>query len=150
MPKARPSRLVPLAVVAIVAASLALASFPAMAPNDPLYPPDMCAPSQTCPCSGGTCSGPTGQWNLLSTNDDVPATTGASGISADLAWQVTTGRPDTIIGVLDSGGDYDHEDLRNKVWLNCGELPARPRSRRTGRRSPEAPLVAATPPRSTT
>src|SRR5437879_10091337 len=45
-------------------------------------------------------------------------------MSAVLSLQVTTRRPETIIGVLDSGVDYDHEDLRNKVWLNCGELPA--------------------------
>src|SRR5438445_11432 len=117
MQNARPSRFVLFAVIALVAGSLALASFPTTPPNDPLYAPATCPPSTSC-------NGPTGQWNLLSTNDGVPATTGASGISADLAWQVTTGRPDTIIGVLDSGVDYDHEDLRKKVWLNCGELPA--------------------------
>ena len=117
MQNARPSRIVLFAVVALVATGLALASFPTTPPNDPLYAPATCPPMTTC-------NGPTGQWNLLSTNDNVPTTTGASGISADLAWQVTTGRPDTIIGVLDSGVDYDHEDLRNKVWLNCGELPA--------------------------
>src|SRR5256712_9803914 len=117
MQNARPSRIVLFAVVALVVTSLALASFPTTPPNDPLYAPATCPPMTTC-------NGPTGQWNLLSTTDNVPTTTGASGISADLAWQVTTGRPDTIIGVLDSGVDYDHEDLRNKVWLNCGELPA--------------------------
>src|SRR3989442_1128992 len=74
MQNARPSRFVLFAVIALVACTLPLASFPTTPPNDPLYPPDMCAPSQTCPCSGATCSGPTGQWNLLSTNDDVPAT----------------------------------------------------------------------------
>ena len=113
----KPWRAVTLAVGVIVAGGLALASFPTTPPNDPLYAPAMCPPATSC-------NGPTGQWNLLSTNDNVPTTTGASGISADLAWQVTTGRPDTIIAVLDSGVDYDHEDLRHKIWLNCGELPA--------------------------
>jgi len=106
-----------LAVVAVAAIWVLAASFPMMPPNDPDYAPDTCPPMSTC-------SGPTGQWNLLSFNDNVPTTTGASGISADLAWPVTTGRPDTIIAVLDSGVDYDHEDLRHKIWLNCGELPA--------------------------
>src|SRR5437763_13236142 len=117
MPIARPRRKLPLVVAALAVAGVALAVFPTTPPNDPLYAPATCQPMTTC-------NGPTGQWNLLSTNDNVATTTGASGISADLAWQVTTGRPDTIIGVLDSGVDYDHEDLRNKVWLNCGELPA--------------------------
>ncbi len=108
-------KIVSLATLAVVAAALA-ATFPMMPPNDPLYAPAQCPPATSC-------NGPTGQWNLLSTNDNVPTTTGASGISADLAWQVTTGRPDTIIAVLDSGVDYDHEDLRHKIWLNRGELP---------------------------
>src|SRR5947199_6959643 len=103
-------------VAFLVAASRALAAFPKQPPNDPLYAPAMCPPMSSC-------TGPTGQWNLLSYNDNVPTTVGASGISADLAWQVTTGRHDTIIAVLDSGVNYDHEDLRNKIWLNRGELP---------------------------
>src|ERR1051325_6004293 len=115
MPHTRPSRLT-LTFLALVAATLALAAFPMMAPDDPLYAPDTCPPATTC-------NGPTGQWNLLSTNDNVPFTTGASGISADLAWQVTSGRSDTVIAILDSGVNYDHEDLRNKIWLNRGELP---------------------------
>src|SRR5919204_2286908 len=44
------------------------------------------------------------------------------------AWQVTTGRPDVAIAVLDSGlkwNDLDAMvDLRHKVRLNTGELPA--------------------------
>jgi subtilisin family serine protease len=70
-----------------------------------------------------TCAGVTGQWNLLSYAPNIPPTPHASGISADLAWQVTTGRPDTLVAILDSGVNYDHEDLRNKIWLNRGELP---------------------------
>src|SRR5438876_1820250 len=105
-----------LAVVALAAIWVLAASFPMMPPNDPSYAPDTCPPMSTC-------NGPTGQWNLVSFNDNVPATTGASGISADLAWQVTTGRPDTVVAILDSGVNYDHEDLRNKIWLNRGELP---------------------------
>src|SRR2546428_2854329 len=116
MQNARPSRIVLFAVVALVVTSLALASFPTTPPNDPLYAPATCPPMTTC-------NGPTGQWNLLSSNDNVPTTTGASGVSADLAWQVTPGRPDVVVAILDSGVNYDHEDLRNKIWLNRGELP---------------------------
>jgi len=80
-------------VIALGAASLALASFPATAPTDPLHAPAQCPPMSSC-------NGPTAQWNLLSFNDNVPTTTGASGISTDLAWQVTTGRSDITIAVL--------------------------------------------------
>src|SRR5256884_2772291 len=104
--------------LALLAASArrTAASFPEMAPNDPRYAADICPPANDC-------FGPTGQWNLLGFNDDVPTTSAASGISADLAWRVTTGGPDAVIAILDSGVDYDHEDLRDKIWLNRGELP---------------------------
>ena len=95
----------------------ALAQFPATPPDDPRFAPATCPPA-------ASCAGVSGQWNLLSYAPDVPPAPHASGISADLAWQVTTGRADAVIAVLDSGVQYDHEDLRTKVWLNRGELPA--------------------------
>jgi hypothetical protein len=52
---------------------------------------------------------------------------GVMGPTVDKAWDVTTGRPDIHIAVLDSGIDwsdsgYMHE-LRDKVALNWAELP---------------------------
>ena len=44
------------------------------------------------------------------------------------AWEVSTGRPDVLIDVLDSGIEWNSlsamTDLRDKVHLNQGELPA--------------------------
>src|SRR4051812_49226199 len=56
-------------------------------------------------------------------------TTGCkSGDPVHTAWQVTTGRPDVTIAVLDSGIKWNDQgamtDLRFKVRLNKGELPA--------------------------
>lgn len=52
---------------------------------------------------------------------------GVTGMSVDLAWQVSTGRPDVTIAVLDSGirwNDADAmADLARKVRINRGELP---------------------------
>ena len=50
---------------------------------------------------------------------------GVKGVSVDLAWQVTTGRPDVLIAVLDSGIEWQNPqpDLVNKFHLNRGELP---------------------------
>jgi Subtilase family len=50
---------------------------------------------------------------------------GVKGASVDRAWQVTTGRPDVLIAVLDSGIRWQDPlpDLVNKVFLNRGELP---------------------------
>src|SRR5262245_46967441 len=71
------------------------------------------------------CENPAGQWNLLSYwFNNAPDPGHPSGISADLAWQITTGRRDTVIAVLDSGVNYDRDDLANQIWLSCGELPA--------------------------
>lgn len=38
-----------------------------------------------------------------------------SKIGADLAWKVTTGKPEVIVAVLDTGIEMTHPDLRNKV-----------------------------------
>ena len=50
---------------------------------------------------------------------------GVRGSSTNLAWEVTTGRPDTVIAVTDSGirWDEDRPALVNKYFLNKGELP---------------------------
>jgi hypothetical protein len=50
---------------------------------------------------------------------------GVKGAATNRAWEVTTGRPDTIIAVTDSGirWDENHPELVNKFWLNRGELP---------------------------
>lgn len=55
--------------------------------------------------------------------------TGQSGgvIGADIsaldAWQVTTGSRDIIIGVIDTGMDYNHPDLIDNRWENDGSYP---------------------------
>lgn len=50
---------------------------------------------------------------------------GVKGSSTNRAWEITTGRPDTVIAVTDSGirWDEDRANLVNKFWLNRGELP---------------------------
>ncbi|MDQ3876972.1 MAG: S8 family serine peptidase, partial [Actinomycetota bacterium] len=70
---------------------------------------------------------------------DVPGHCGIEGNSVNLAWQTTTGRPDTVVGELDSGirwdgrysisGQKDPDEIdeirsfRKKIALNRGELP---------------------------
>jgi len=101
---------------AVVTLAMAVLAFPPAPPNDPNYAP---AP---CPLDP-SCTTPTGQWNLFSFTPNFPPTPHASGISADLAWDLGLGRPDTVVAILDSGVNYDHADLRTKIWLNRGELP---------------------------
>src|SRR4051812_5561294 len=58
---------------------------------------------------------------------DVYATDPFSGAPVHTAFNVTTGRPDVTIAVLDSGIEWNDAgamaDLRHKVRLNTGELP---------------------------
>jgi hypothetical protein len=48
---------------------------------------------------------------------------GVTGSTTNRAWEVTTGRPDTVIAVMDSGIRWNTPRLVNKVALNMGELP---------------------------
>lgn len=54
--------------------------------------------------------------------------TGQSGgvVDADIdaaeAWDITTGSSDIVIGIIDTGVDYNHEDLADNMWQNPGEI----------------------------
>lgn len=45
-------------------------------------------------------------------------------IDAERAWGVSTGSPDVIVAVIDTGVDYTHADLSANMWSNPGEIPA--------------------------
>jgi subtilisin family serine protease len=44
-------------------------------------------------------------------------------ISAPQAWDVYTGDPNLLVGVIDTGVDYTHPDLAANAWTNPGEIP---------------------------
>jgi len=39
------------------------------------------------------------------------------------AWDVTKGSKDVLIAIVDSGTDWQHEDLASKIWTNPKEIP---------------------------
>ena len=47
---------------------------------------------------------------------------GLEKISAKEIWDITRGRPEVIIAVIDTGVDYKHPDLRDNIWINKAEL----------------------------
>jgi serine protease len=65
------------------------------APNDPLY--------ETGPSDGGPAAG---QWYLRAPSGDVQ-----SSLDMEAAWTVTTGSPDVVVAVVDTGVRYEHPDL---------------------------------------
>ena len=66
------------------------------------------------------------QWGLNNTGQvilNVQGTVDAD-IDAEETWSITTGNPDFVVAVIDTGVDYNHEDLTNNKWINAGETPA--------------------------
>ena len=60
------------------------------------------------------------QWGLHNTGQ-----TGGindADIDAPEAWNITTGDEKIIVGVIDTGIDYNHEDLKDNIWTNPNEV----------------------------
>jgi len=57
-------------------------------------------------------------WGLLNFGQVVGGSTGipAVDISATLAWEITTGSRANVVGVVDTGIDYNHPDLAANIW----------------------------------
>ena len=56
-------------------------------------------------------------WGLLNTGQDSGgAGFAGSDIDATLAWDLTTGSRATVVGVVDTGIDYNHPDLAANIW----------------------------------
>ncbi len=45
-------------------------------------------------------------------------------IHASQAWEITTGDPNQVIAILDTGMELNHQDLNGNLWTHPGEIPA--------------------------
>src|SRR5258708_545562 len=61
-------------------------------------------------------------WSLKNTGQTISGTPGIAGadINAEAAWSVTTGSSAIVVGVVDTGVDYNHPDLAANMWSNPG------------------------------
>ncbi|CAH2575086.1 Thermitase [Planktothrix rubescens] len=59
-------------------------------------------------------------WGLNNTGQD--GGTPDADIDAPEAWDIQKGDPNLVIGVIDTGVDYDHPDLSANIWTNPGEI----------------------------
>ncbi len=66
------------------------------------------------------------QWALNNTGQEIQGTYGTAGadIDAPEAWDTTTGLSDIVVAVIDTGVDYNHEDLADRIdsehWHDFG------------------------------
>jgi len=74
-------------------------------------------------------------WGLINDGTNEPTANGGnssatgragSDINAAKAWKITKGNSRIKIAVIDTGVDYNHEDLKSNMWTNEKELNGKP------------------------
>ena len=60
-------------------------------------------------------------WGMYNTGQS--GGTPGTDIDAPEAWDLATGSSSVVIAVIDTGVDYNHEDLASNMWVNTGEIP---------------------------
>ena len=72
------------------------------------------------------------QWGLRNTGSNEPVTSASekshfavagADMNAENAWALSKGSRRIVVGVVDSGVDVNHPDLKNNIWINTNEIP---------------------------
>ncbi|OGQ15791.1 MAG: hypothetical protein A3B70_04360 [Deltaproteobacteria bacterium RIFCSPHIGHO2_02_FULL_40_11] len=65
-------------------------------------------------------------WGLRNTGQkDANGNEGFQGADINMveAWKSSVGNKNIIVGIVDTGVDYTHEDLKENIWTNTAEIP---------------------------
>lgn len=62
--------------------------------------------------------------DLLTDDPSYAEQWGLQKIMAEKAWEITQGDTAVVIGIVDTGVDWDHPDLSANIWTNYKEIPA--------------------------
>jgi subtilisin family serine protease len=64
-------------------------------------------------------------WGLENFGQTIENQTGVTDVDIDIkdAWNITQGSSNVVVGVIDSGIDINHPELKNNIWVNTGEIP---------------------------
>lgn len=64
------------------------------------------------------------QWHYHNTGSKTVSSTAVAGADINLfpAWEITAGRKEIVVAVVDEGIDYTHPDLNANMWYNEAEI----------------------------
>lgn len=63
------------------------------------------------------------QWGLHNTGQTGVSGSNDKDIDAPESWEKNTGSSGVVVAVIDTGFDFNHQDLKGNIWKNPGEIP---------------------------